>query len=66
MRNDFEASTSALIDGNPYCRSQRGNDTKNATVSAIDFSAGRGSSGVDLQWHPKRDFKNLLKDQNDE
>ena len=66
MRNDFEASTSALIDGNPYCRSQRGNDTKNATVSAIDFSAGHKSSGADLRWHPKRDFNNLPNDQKDE
>ena len=66
MRNYFEAAASALIEVDPYRRSQCGNDTKTATVSAIDFSAGRGSSGVDLRWHPKQDFNNLSNDQKDE
>ena len=45
MRNDLEAAASTLIEVDPYRRSQRGNDTKTDTVSAIDFSAGCESSG---------------------
>ena len=39
---------------------------QNTNVSAIDFNAGRGSTGVDLRWHPTRDFKKLPSDQKDE
>ena len=67
MRNDFEASASALIEVDPYKRSQRtGAPTRNANVSALDFNAGRGNSGVDLRWHPKSEFLKLPPDQRDE
>ena len=65
MRNDFESAASALIEVDPYRRSQRPG-AKTANVSAIDFSAGRGTTGVDLRWHPKKDFKDLPDDQRDE
>ena len=49
MRNDFEAAASALIEVDPYRRSNKtGGNPRTATVSAIDFSAGRGNTGVDL------------------
>ena len=68
MRNDFEAAASALIEVDPYRRSQRTptNTGRTATISAIDFSAGRGNSGVDLRWHPKKEFKTLSDDQKEE
>ena len=66
MRNDFEAASSALIEVDPYRRSQRIPPPRGANVSAIDFNAGRGSTGVDLRWHPTRDFKKLPSDQKDE
>ena len=68
MRNDFEAAASALIEVDPYRKSQR-NGTGNgrgAQISAIDFGAGRGSTGVDLRWHPKKEFRNLSDEQRDE
>ena len=35
-------------------------------VSAIDFSAGRGTTGVDLRWYPRRDFLKLPANQKTE
>ena len=67
MRNNFEAAATAMIEVDPYRRSQRGTSTKGgATVSAIDFSAGRGSTGVDLRWHHKKEFMSLPAEQRDE
>ena len=66
MRNDFEIAASALIEVDPYRRAQRPVPGRNANVSSIDFSAGRGSSGVDLRWHPTKDFKKLPEDQKSE
>ena len=51
----------------PYRKSQRsGGGGRTGQVSAIDYTAGRGSTGVDLRWHPKPEFKNLADDQRDE
>ena len=66
MRNNFEAAATAMIRVDPYQRSQRGTSTKGATVSAIDFSGGRGSTGVDLRWHHKKEFMSLPAEQRDE
>ena len=65
MRNDFEAAASSLIEVDPYKRSQR-STPRTATVSAIDYSAGRGETGVDLRWHPKSEFNRLSQEQKDE
>jgi hypothetical protein len=67
MRNDFEVAASALIEVDPYKRSQRmpGNP-KEANVSGIDFNAGRGETGVDLRWHPKSEFMKLSQEQRNE
>jgi len=65
MRSDFEIASSSLIEVDPYRRSSR-NNTRQANVSSIDFSAGRGSSGVDLRWHTRREFLKLSKEQKDE
>ena len=67
MHQDFEAAASALIEVDPYRRSQKNPTTnRQANVSAIDFGAGRGSTGVDLRWHPRKEFKKLSDDQKDE
>ena len=55
MRNDFEGSVNILIVIDPYRRSTSTN-TCNANVYAIDFSAGRGNTGVDLRFHPNHKF----------
>ena len=55
MRNDFEGEANILIEIDPYRRSTRTNN-RDVNVSAIDFSAGKGDTGVDLVFHPKHNF----------
>ena len=62
MRNDFEGAANILIEIDPYRRSTRTNN-RDANVSAIDFSAGRGNTGVDLCFHTKHNFLELPQDQ---
>ena len=66
MREDFELAANALIEVDPYRRSQRQPGKPTAQISAIDFSSGRGDSGVDLRWHTPQEFKALNQDQKDE
>ena len=62
MREYFEASSSALIEVDPYRRSSR-STSRNDNVSIVYFKASRGSSRVELQWHLADDFHKLSKDQ---
>ena len=66
MREDFELAANALIEVDPYRRSQRQPTKTNAQISAVDFSGGRGDSGVDLRWHTPIEFKTLNQEQKDE
>ena len=67
MRHDFEAAASALIEVDPFKRGNKSGGTqRTANISAIDFSAGRGSTGVDLRWHPNKEFKKLPEEQKNE
>ena len=66
MREDFELAANALIEVDPYKRSQRQPVRPQAQVSGIDFSSGRGDSGVDLRWHTPIEFKALNQEQKDE
>ena len=61
MREDVEAESSSLIEVDPYRRSRRSSD-HNDVLSSIDFNTGRGSSGIDLRWHPKDYFVKLSKE----
>ena len=67
MRSNFEAAASTLIEVDPYRRSHKTTTSeRTATIAAIDFSAGRGASGVDLRWHPPKEFKKLTSEQKEE
>lgn len=70
MRNDFELSASCLIEVDSYkCgghKSNPGRQSGGEIISAIDFSAGRGSSGVDLRWYHPKKFMALPAEQKDE
>ena len=66
MRENFETASSALIEVDPYRRTTRPNARPPAQVSAIDFSSGRGDSGVDLRWHTPTEFKALSSEQKTE
>ena len=65
MRQNFKAASTAIIEVDSYRRSQRAPGSRGANVSTaegIDFKACRGSTGVDLQWHPKKYFLVLVQD----
>jgi len=67
MRNDFERSASTLIEVDPYNWARRpGAKATAANVYAIDFSRGRGNTGVDLRWHTPKEFMTLQPNQRDE
>lgn len=66
MREDFELAANALIEVDPYKRSQRQPTKPTAQISSVDFSSGRGDSGVDLRWHTPKEFKDLNQDQKNE
>ena len=60
IRSNFELAASALIEVDPYKRSQRAVERfRIANVSSLNFSAGRATTGVDLRWHPRKDFVKL-------
>ena len=66
MRNNFEATLTSMIEVDPYHRSTCQNNDQDANISAIDFGAGRRSTGVDLRFHPKNKFVALPQNQKDE
>jgi hypothetical protein len=66
MRENFESAANTLIEVDPFRRSLRQPTKPPATVSSIDFSSGRGDSGVDLRWHTPQEFRNLTQDQKSE
>ena len=61
LRGIFEGAASSLIKVDPYKRSSRSSQT-----SAIDFSSGRGSSGVDLRWHTPKEYAQHSSETKDE
>ena len=64
MRNDFEKAASSLIEVDPYKRANKGGgNPRQGNISALDFKAGRGTTGVDLRWHTVQEYKNLGDDQ---
>ena len=65
MRNDFKLTASTLIEVDHFRYATR-NNARNANISAIDFSAGCGTTGVDLWFYPDDKFKALLQEQQDE
>ena len=64
MRNDFKGVDNILVEIDPYLKLTRTN-TRDANVSDIDFSAGRGNKGVDISFHTKHKFLELPQDQKD-
>ena len=61
-KEDFEASSSSFIEGDPFLRSSS-RCCRNADVQTVDFKAGSGSSGVELRWHLKDELRKLSKEQ---
>ena len=69
MRQNFEVAVSSLIEVDPYKRSSRSSQNssgRQATISAIDFSGGRGDTCVDLCWYIPKEYAKLSSDAKDE
>jgi hypothetical protein len=69
-RNNFEDSVTHLLPANPvndYNKTRRSNGGGNqAVVSSVTIQSGKGKSGVNLRWHPMKEYKALSDDQRDE
>ena len=62
---DFDLASTTIIEVYPFIKT--GTPRKpSANISSIDFSSGRGVSGVNLRWHHPTEFKGLPKNQKDE
>jgi len=66
MRKDFEKAASALIEVDPFVRGKHKGGVRTATISSVDYSGGRGGTGVDLRWHTPQEYRALSKDEKDE
>ena len=68
MRQNFKASSTDIIEVDPYQQYQRApgpRGTNVLTAEVIDFKSGCGSTGFDLRWNPKNYFRKLPDDQKD-
>jgi hypothetical protein len=67
MRNNFESAVQHLLPACPVeARNKNRDNTSSArgtTVSAVQIKCGKGGTGVDLRWHPNKEFNNLRPDQ---
>ena len=63
MCHNFEAAASALIEAEPYKRDQKlpSGPGRQVNISGVDFSGGRGSSGLYLLWNHPKEFNQLFK-----
>ena len=66
MSTSFEKAAAALIEVDPYVKGKHKVGGRTATVSSVDYSAGRGGTGVDLRWHTPQEYRALSKEEKDE
>jgi hypothetical protein len=69
-RNTFEDSVTHLLPADPVvdnkktCHSNGGGNQ--AVILGVTIQSGKGKSGVNLRWHPMKEYKPLNDDQRDE
>jgi hypothetical protein len=66
MSKSFEKAAAALIDVDPFVKGKHKGGGRTATISSVDYSAGRGGTGVDLRWHTPQEYRALSKEKKDE
>ena len=66
MKMNFEKAASALIEVDPFIKGNHKGGGRTATISSLDYSSGRGGTGVDLRWHTPHEYRALTKQQNEE
>jgi hypothetical protein len=67
-RNNFEAAVTHLLPAEPVMENNNKNRRSNnqTVISAVTIQSGKGKSGVDLRWHPLKEYKSLNDAQRDE
>jgi len=65
-RNNFEAAVTHLLPADPVMENKTRRANGRAVVSAVTIKSGKGKSGVDLRWHPLKEYKSLNDSQRDE
>jgi hypothetical protein len=68
-RNDFEAAVTHLLPADPVIESNKNRrlpGNKQGVVAGISIQSGKGKSGVNLRWHPMKEYKALNDDQKEE
>jgi hypothetical protein len=67
-RNNFEAAVTHLLPADSVVENNNNNHRSNnrTVMSAVTIQSGKGKSGVDLCWHPLKEYKSLNDAQRDE
>jgi hypothetical protein len=69
-RNQFEDSVTHLLPADPVVENNKNRRTngggKQPVIAGVTIQSGKGKSGVDLRWHPMKEYKSLNDDQRDE
>jgi hypothetical protein len=60
-RNNFEAAVTHLLPADPVMENNNKNRRSNhrTVISAVTIQSSKGKSGVDLCWHPIKEYKSL-------
>ena len=69
LRTKFEEAAAHMMEVDPYKRTARSNTSlhgREAQISDARFTAGRGTTGVDFRWYPRKEFLDLTPEQRDE
>jgi hypothetical protein len=66
MRGNFELAVQHLLPADPVKQKTNTSRGSGASVSVVEIKAGKGHTGVDLRWHPPKEFKSLSPEQKDE
>jgi hypothetical protein len=69
-RNQFEDSVTHLLPADPVVEHNKNRRStgggKQAVIAGVTIQSGKGRSGVDLRWHPMKEYKSLNDDQKEE
>jgi hypothetical protein len=65
-RNNFEYSITHLLPADPVMENNNRRSNNRTVISAVTIQSGKGKSGVDLRWHPIKEYKSLNDAQRDE
>jgi hypothetical protein len=70
-RNKFESTVTHLLPADPVVENNNrkkanSNGNRQGVVASVTIQSGKGKSGVNLRWHPTKEYKALNDDQKDE